>query len=240
METINTKRIIVVDVNGRLLNPCTIKQANQTIVRKRAEWIFKNQAMQLFTNRNILHKERCELIKQSKRVCYICGKKVPLSDRCTFDHKCPTYKNGTEDKINGACCCLTCNGDKASRDYYEYVMYIYNNRLDYPYISDARLKYLLIDSKMWIQQYIDEIINFNLGDDIKWQHYGRCYEGVLKYIVPAGVEAGKFIKDRKANKVHLSNVVKVNRCLIKVNNNDKFYIALPIEEINNILNKEDR
>ena len=84
-----------------------------------------------------------KIIEDSKRICYICNKKIPEEETATIDHIIPKSRDKRADIYsNMKCCCERCNNDKGNMKLSEYVLHILENRGKYDYISNKRLEYL--------------------------------------------------------------------------------------------------
>ena len=56
------------------------------------------------------------IIEGEKRICYICGRKLPLED-LTVDHVIPKSMGGSNQEYNLKCCCRLCNTLKGQLTY---------------------------------------------------------------------------------------------------------------------------
>lgn len=137
------KDTIVLRCNGKYLSQCTRDKASALIAKNKAIRVDEETIRLTYSliERNEL---KAKTIKDAKRICYICGRKIPLNEMATIDHIIPKSRDEYADMIesNMRCCCLKCNQDKANRTLMQYVNYISANRYKYTYISNKRLKYL--------------------------------------------------------------------------------------------------
>lgn len=133
--------ITVYNKDNSLLAPCTSKRAFKLVRRKCAVWV-ANKTIKLLVNQQDRKRRREEIIKESGRICYICGKRIPDNIPITIDHVNPRSNGGTDSALNTKCACKRCNNDKKDRGIGEYVQHIKNNRHLYPYIRNDRLSEL--------------------------------------------------------------------------------------------------
>gem|GEM_PF-3126023 len=138
MSEVETADIEVYDKDNKLLAPCTLKRACKLVKRNSAEWIADNQ-IKLLVNKDDRKKLRKEIEIESKRICYICGTKIPLETPITLDHVNPKSNGGSDEKGNIRCACKRCNDNKKNRTIKSYVRYISDHRFKYTYISDEQL-----------------------------------------------------------------------------------------------------
>lgn len=158
------KVIAVLDVNENFLSFCTRQRAKK-IVHDHKGYFIAERTLKLKTSKTREARERREVIKESKRICYICNRKISEKETATVDHVIPKSRDEfASNKFNLKCCCERCNNDKADMTLLEYVQHIRYNRKDYDYISDKRLNYLEEYAEMYEKEYynfyvkhIDEI-----------------------------------------------------------------------------------
>ena len=136
------KIIAVLDVNGKFLSFCTRQKARK-ITQAHKGYFVADRTLKLKTCKEQEAKDRRDVIKKAKHICYICNRKIGKQEIITVDHVIPKSRNKfASNKFNLRCCCEHCNSDKSNKTLLEYVQYIKYNRQDYDYISDKRLKYL--------------------------------------------------------------------------------------------------
>lgn len=149
------KVITVLDVNGKFLSFCTRQRANK-VVQSHKGYFIGNKTLKLKTSKVKEAKDRREVIKKDKRICYICNRKISEKDIATVDHVIPKSRDEfATNKFNLKCCCERCNNDKADMTLLEYVQHIRYNRKDYDYISDKRLNYLEEYAEMYEKEYYE-------------------------------------------------------------------------------------
>jgi 5-methylcytosine-specific restriction endonuclease McrA len=147
------KIIAVLDANGKFLSFCTRQRAKK-IVQENRGYFIANKTLKLKISKQKQSKERCKIIKDAKRICYICNKKIPEKEKATIDHVIPKSRDKlAQNKFNLKCCCEHCNNDKANMTLLEYVKHIRYNRKAYNYISDKRLDYLEEYAEMYEKDY---------------------------------------------------------------------------------------
>lgn len=136
------KTIAVFDPDGRYLSHCTWNRALSLLQAGRAVRL-NAQTIRLKQTKRQMIKEKHEIIASSKRICYICNRVIPEEETATIDHVIPKSRDTRANVCsNMRCCCERCNNDKGNMKLTEYVNHILDNRKDYDYISDKRLKYL--------------------------------------------------------------------------------------------------
>lgn len=147
------KVIAVLDVSGKFLSFCTRQRAKK-IVQEHKGYFVAEKTLKLKTSKTKEAKERREVIKESKRICYICNRKISEKEKATVDHVIPKSRDEfASNKFNLKCCCERCNNDKADMTLLEYVQHIRYNRKSYLYISDKRLDYLEQYAKIYEKEY---------------------------------------------------------------------------------------
>jgi 5-methylcytosine-specific restriction endonuclease McrA len=148
--------IKVYDKDLSELAPCTKKRAEKLINRQCAVWLeTEENAIQLLVNKKDRKQRREELARESGRICYICGERIPDDVPITIDHVKPKSEGGTDDKWNTKCACKRCNDDKKNRGIKTYVKHIRRNRHLYPYITKERLAIL--------DDFVKEFYSMNLN-----------------------------------------------------------------------------
>lgn len=162
------KVIAVLDVNGNFLSFCTRQRAKKIIQEHKGHFI-ADKTIKLKTCKTKEAKERRQVIKESKRICYICNKKISEKEIATVDHVIPKSRDEfATNKFNLKCCCEHCNNDKADMTLLEYIQHIRYNRQAYDYISDKRLDYLEQYAETYEKEYYNFYIKYaeELGDII--------------------------------------------------------------------------
>lgn len=150
------KVIAVLDVDGNFLSFCTRQRAKKIIEEHKGYFVAK-RTIKLKTSKARETKERHKIIKDAKRICYICNRRIPEKETATIDHVIPKSRDKfASNRFNLKCCCERCNNDKANMTLLEYVQHIRYNRKDYDYISDKRLDYL----EQYAETYEKEYYNF--------------------------------------------------------------------------------
>ena len=136
------KDIAVFGPDKKFISYCTKDRMFQLLHQNKAIRLNASSIMINQTNSDkkwIKHK----IIKNANRVCYICKTKIPDNEIATVDHVVPKSRDGKADTYdNMRCCCSRCNNNKGNMLLSEYVDHILENRDNYDYISDKRLKYL--------------------------------------------------------------------------------------------------
>lgn len=154
------KVIAVLDVNGKFLSYCTRQRAKK-IVQEHKGYYIGDRLLKLKTSKSKEARERREVIKEAKRICYICNQKIPEKDTATVDHVIPKSRDEfAKNKFNMKCCCERCNNDKADMTLLEYVQHIRYNRKAYEYISDKRLDYLQEYAETYEKDYYNFYIKY--------------------------------------------------------------------------------
>ena len=136
------KNIKVLSKNNKYLSPTTTKLAKLLIKRKKAIKVNEDTIKLTYDKKELRDLQR-QIIEEEGRVCYICGRKIPLTERATVDHVIPKNRYGEDDKKNLHCCCQRCNVDKGSMTLKEYYQYIKLSKLrgkKYKYIDLEKLK----------------------------------------------------------------------------------------------------
>jgi hypothetical protein len=137
------KIITVIDKDDRVLASCSIKRATKLVNRNCAIWSGDN-IIKLLINNNDRKQLRKEIVEEAGRICYICGVYITKDQYPTLDHILPKSNLGKDVKENLQCCCKRCNDDKADLYITDYVKYIKDNRLEYPWITGERIHELEI------------------------------------------------------------------------------------------------
>ena len=154
------KVIAVLDVDGKLLSFCTRQRAKK-VVQEHKGYFIADKTLKLNTSKTKEAKERKEVIKEAKRICYICNRKISSKEIATVDHVIPKSRHEfASNKFNLKCCCEHCNNDKADMTLLEYIQHIRYNRKAYDYISDKRLDYLEQFAEMYEKEYYDFYIKY--------------------------------------------------------------------------------
>lgn len=162
------KVITVLDVEGNFLSFCTRQRAKK-IVQGHKGYFIANKTLKLKTSKIQESKDRHKVIKEAKRICYICNRKISEKEVATVDHVIPKSRDEfASKKFNLKCCCERCNNDKADMTLLEYVQHIRYNRKDYDYISDKRLDYLEQYAEAYEKEYYNFYIKYadKLGGDM--------------------------------------------------------------------------
>ena len=103
------KVIAVLDVNGKFLSFCTRQRAKK-IVQERKGYFIAERTLKLKTSKEREARERREVIKEAKRICYICNRKISEKEKATVDHVIPKSRDEfAQNKFNMRCCCEHCN-----------------------------------------------------------------------------------------------------------------------------------
>lgn len=154
------KVIIVLDVDGKFLSLCTRQRAKK-IVQEHRGYFIADRTLKLKTSKTKEARERREVIKEAKRICYICNRKISEKETATVDHVIPKSRDEfASNKFNLKCCCEHCNNDKADMTLLEYIQHIRYNREAYDYISDKRLDYLEQYAETYEKEYYDFYIKY--------------------------------------------------------------------------------
>lgn len=113
--------IAVVDKNGEYLSHCTKRRAKQLVKRKAAEWVALDMVRLLYDKAD-KRRFRQEAIERDKYTCYICKKVMhKRHPELSVDHILAKNKGGSDYPDNLACCCKTCNEEKANMDLATYL-----------------------------------------------------------------------------------------------------------------------
>lgn len=154
------KIIAVFDIDGNFLSCCSRKRAKKVIKNKKGYYV-EDRVLVLKKSKTKQAKERHEVIEESKRVCYICSKKIPNKETATVDHVIPKSRDEFADnKFNMKCCCGRCNTDKSNKTLYEYIQYIRRHREQYTYLFDKRLDYLEEYAKRFEKEYFGFYVKY--------------------------------------------------------------------------------
>ena len=154
------KTIAVIDVDGVFLSFCTRQRAKK-IIQEHKGYFIAERTLKLKTSKTKEIRDRRDVIREDKRICYICNRKIPKKEIATVDHVIPRSRDEfAANKFNLKCCCERCNNDKADMTLIEYVQHIRYNREDYDYISDKRLDYLEQYAEMYEKEYYDFYIKY--------------------------------------------------------------------------------
>ena len=150
------KMIIVLDCNNNFLSYCTRDKA-KSLVKAHKAYFVADKTLRLKTSKSQEASKKRKVLRESKRICYICNRKIPEKETATIDHVIPKSRDKLATcEYNMRCCCERCNGDKSNRTLSEYVKHIKKNRQNYSYISDKRLIYL----EQYAEQYEKDYYNF--------------------------------------------------------------------------------
>lgn len=150
------KNIAVYDANGNFLSFCSKERARKVIETGKGKYIAE-RTIKLNVTKIHESEERHVIIREAKRVCYICRKSISKKEIPTIDHVVPKSRDGyANNKFNKKCCCFRCNNDKADRTLKEYVKYIKEHRDKYLYLSDKRIDFL----EAYAEHYEKEYYNF--------------------------------------------------------------------------------
>ncbi len=137
------KTIAVLDEKGSFLSFCKWQKACSLLESKQAIRI-NATTIRLKENRKERKEYMRKIIEDSKRICYICGERIPEDETATIDHVVPKSKSDAAKSYgNMMCCCARCNRDKGNKMPHDYINHIVSNRDDYSYITEERLEYLM-------------------------------------------------------------------------------------------------
>ena len=151
------KTIAVFGPNNVYLSHCTWSRALGLLESGRAIRLNATSIRLKQTKKERMIKKR-SIIADSKRICYICNKRIPEDETATIDHIIPKSRDRRADVYdNMKCCCVHCNNDKGNMTLSEYVQHITNNRELYVYISNKRLNYLKRFSKHYENEFYSKI-----------------------------------------------------------------------------------
>lgn len=147
------KSIAVFDSKGKFSGYCTKDRMFHLLSSNEA--IRLNSScirMKPFRHEEIKMKHR--IIREAKRICYICRRRIPKGETATVDHVVPRSKSSRADVYeNMRCCCLRCNNDKDDMYLSDYVEYMAHHRDYYSYVSDKQLYYLQEFAKIQEDKY---------------------------------------------------------------------------------------
>ena len=121
--------IAVFNEHMQPVSPCSQKTAGVLVTRKRAHYLNKAKtAIQITVSSQMIKALKRQIIKEAGRICYICGRYIPLDERATVDHLYPkriinNNISGLDTKGNMRCCCLECNYHKGNMDINSYIIY---------------------------------------------------------------------------------------------------------------------
>ena len=137
------KTIAVFDPNNVYLSHATSKRALTLLQSGKAIRIDATTIKLKHTKKESVE-TRHKIISDARRICYICNRVIPVSEKATIDHVIPRSRAKNSDTaINMRCCCRRCNEDKNNRTLSEYIEYIIDNREQYHYISSKQIKCLI-------------------------------------------------------------------------------------------------
>jgi 5-methylcytosine-specific restriction endonuclease McrA len=154
------KVIAVLDVNGKFLSFCTRQRAKK-VVQEHKGYFIADRTLKLKTSKVKEARDRREVIKEAKRICYICNRRISDKETATVDHVIPKSRDEfATNKFNLKCCCEHCNNDKADMTLLEYIQHIRYNRKAYDYISNKRLNHLEQYAITYEKEYYDFYIKY--------------------------------------------------------------------------------
>lgn len=137
------KIIEVVDKDGEPLSPTELRIANTLVKRKKAIWIRKG-AIKMISTKKDLKKLKNIVIKEEKRICYLCGEYIPKNEPATIDHVYPMSKHGRDVRENLHCCCKRCNEEKGQLTLYEFFLKVKQSKSegnnDFDYLDLKKIK----------------------------------------------------------------------------------------------------
>lgn len=140
IKVYNTKGILI-DINS-------YNAIQRFVNNKQAKWISYNEIQLLVSEDELIKRKlipkilKKRIIEEEKRICYICGKKIPKHETPTIDHLISVSNGGNNDRNNLRCCCYDCNKDKGYMDIEEYYKHILQNINDYSHLALYQLKSL--------------------------------------------------------------------------------------------------
>ena len=147
------KTIAVLSPNNIYLSHCTFKRALGLVESGRAVKL-NASTIRLIQTKKERMKTKHKIIEDAGRVCYICNRIIPDNEKATVDHIIPKSRDKRADiPINMRCCCEHCNNDKNNMTISEYVAHIIENREQYDYISNNRLKHLKNFAVLYEESY---------------------------------------------------------------------------------------
>lgn len=147
------RTIAVFGPDNTYLSHCTWQRALGLLESGRAIRINATTVRLKQTKKERVQKKH-SIIADSKRICYICNKRIPDEDIATIDHIIPKSRDRRADTYsNMKCCCTRCNNDKGNLTLSEYVKHISEHRDEYPYITDRRLGYLAGFAEMYEEEF---------------------------------------------------------------------------------------
>lgn len=129
--------VTVLSKEGKKLPNTNIRKANYFIDNNNAYWVDDNVIMLKHNVFDKTYKRR--IIKSENRKCYLCGRRIPISENATIDHVRSIADGGSNSRKNLRCCCKRCNSDKNRLSLDSYIKKIENNRNKYKYITDKQL-----------------------------------------------------------------------------------------------------
>lgn len=148
--------INVLSSHGSKLPNTNEKKAALLIKNNNAVWI-NSRTIQL-KNRVFDKRYKKFIVKDERRVCYICLKKIPKDEFATVDHVISISDGGSNSRENLRCCCKRCNSDKNRLSLDKYLKKIDSKRHLYKYISDKQL----IDLKFYSKKVVSEFLKENI------------------------------------------------------------------------------
>lgn len=147
------KTIAVLDPKNVYLSHCTWERALSMLKSGRAVRL-NATTVRLTQTKKERQDFKHRIIEDSRRICYICGRRIPYNETATIDHVIPRSRDGRADIFsNMRCCCTRCNNDKANMTISEYVGKILENRVEYDYISNAQLQRLVKFADIYEQSF---------------------------------------------------------------------------------------
>lgn len=147
------KTIAVLDPKNVYLSHCTWERALGMLKSGRAVRL-NATTVRLTQTKKERQDFKHRIIEDSRRICYICGRRIPYNETATIDHVIPRSRDGRADIFsNMRCCCTRCNNDKSNMTISEYVGKILQNRVEYDYISNAQLQRLVKFADIYEQSF---------------------------------------------------------------------------------------
>jgi 5-methylcytosine-specific restriction endonuclease McrA len=122
------RNIAVYDENMKPVAPCSEKTAWTLVTRQRAHYLDEcKTSIQITVSNRAIKELKRRIIEEAGRICYICNRYIPLSEKATVDHLYPKYIDnndisGLDTEENMACCCEACNHHKGNMDIDTYMV----------------------------------------------------------------------------------------------------------------------
>ena len=125
LNSTSRKQINVLNKNGNPVGRIPLKKAKFSVASDKSVWVGES-TIQVLYHREDETRFKEEVWERDGYMCYLCGMQMHRTHpELTVDHVVPKRLGGSVLPKNMACCCRTCNGQKAHRTYKTYFLHLY-------------------------------------------------------------------------------------------------------------------